>query len=247
MPADKETTMRAQKALAAAVMLAAAAVLAAGQDPPERAPAKAPEKVFLRLSVYPTASLSRYDYNNDLDLYEVRIYVELRRGSQEGASIADAFVTALGEKLDYDQDHYERRVPVDKDKPPAEIEVEIALKGKAAFRERFPLPDWLVLREPRPAVLETGRDLGLLWRFDRFPAPVDVHAYDFKTGREIFKRENMAETSAVIPAADLPASTIVRIYAIQSWLYKRFLGGDGYARGSEINIIPWTQVFVRTR
>lgn len=239
--------MRVQKALAAAVLLAAATVLAAGQEAPEPAPAKAPEKVFLRLSVYPTASLSRYDYNNDIDLYEVRIYVELRRGSQDGASIADALVTALGEKVDYDKDHYERRVPVDKDKPPAEVEVEVVLKGRAPLRECFPLPAWLVLREPQPAIVEMGRDLGVHWSFDRFAAPVDVHAYDFRTGREFFKKENAAETSAVIPAADLPASTIVRIYAIPSWLYKRFLGGEGYARGSEINIIPWTQVFVRTR
>lgn len=238
--------MRVQRALAAAVLLAAAG-LAWGQEPPEPAPPKPPEPVFLRLSVYPTASLSRYDYNNDLDLYEVRIYVELRRGSQEGVSIADAAITALGERLDYAADHYERRVPVDKGKLPAGIEVEIAVKGRAVLRERFPLPAWLVLEEPRPAVVGTDRDLPVLWRFDRFPSPVDVHAYDFRTGREIFKRENLEETSAVIPAAGLPASTILRIYAIQSWLYKRFLGGEGYARGSEINIIPWTQVFVRTR
>lgn len=239
--------MRVQSPFAAAVLLAAAAALAAGQEPAAPAVVKPPEPVFLRLSVYPTASLSRYDYNNDLDLYEVRIYAELRRGSQEGASIADAAVTSFGEKLDYLGDHYEKRIAVDKDKLPDEIEVEIAIKGRAALRERFPLPAWLILEEPRPAVLDPARDLPVLWKYDRFPSPVDVHAYDFRTGQEFFKKEHMEETSAVIPAAAVPASTIVRIYAIQSWLYKRFLGGEGYARGSEINIIPWSQVFARTR
>lgn len=240
--------MRIPSPLAAILMLAAAA-LAAGQEPPAPAPAKPTEPVFLRLSVYPTVSLSRYDYNNDLDLYEVRIYVELRRNSQEGPSVADAVVTSLGEKLDYAEDHYEKRVQVDKAKLPAEIEIEIeiAVRGRAAIRERFPLPAWLVLQEPRPAVVDPAGGLPVLWRYDRFASPVDVHAYDFKTGKEFFKRENMEETSVVIPADRLPGSTIIRIYAIQSWLDKRFLGGEGYARGSEINIIPWTQVFLRTR
>jgi hypothetical protein len=51
----------------------------------------------------------------------------------------------------------------------------------------------------------------------------------------------------VIAAPSLPRAAIIRIYVIQSWLYKRFLGGPDYARGSEVNVIPWSQVFVRTK
>jgi hypothetical protein len=39
----------------------------------------------------------------------------------------------------------------------------------------------------------------------------------------------------------------VRIYVISSWLFKRFLSGDEFVRGSEVNIIPWSQVFIRTQ
>ena len=239
--------MRVKTPIFLLLALLAAAVPGAGQEPgaPTGTPALAP--LFVRMTAYPTASLSRYDYNNDVDLFEIRLYVEIRLGSLEGAAIADARVTALSERLDFHQDHYEKRVLLDKDKLPAEIDAEISLAGRPVIMERFPVPAWLVLTEPRPAVIEAGRDLAVRWRFSRFPSPVDLRAYDFRTGKEIFRRDHMEETEAVVPAAGLPASTIVRVYAVQSWLYKRFLAGEGYARGSEINVIPWSQVFVRTQ
>lgn len=243
--------MRVRNLFPAVLILCAAGALSAGQDLPGQAatagPQAPPEPLFVRMSVYPTASLSRYDFNNDLDLYELRVYVELRRGSQEGEPIADARVTALAERLDYQTDLYEKRIILEKDGLPAEMDVEIAVKNRPVIKERFPLPAWLVLTDPKPAVFEAGHDLPVRWRFSRFAAPVDIRAYDFKTGKEFFRRDNEADTETLIPAPDVPASTIIRLYIIQSWLYKRFLGGDAYARGSEINVIPWSQVFVRTK
>jgi hypothetical protein len=240
-------SMRAKCLTIAALLVLVFGSPAAGQDAPSQGAPEIPQSLFVRLTVYPTASLSRYDYNNDIDLYDVRVYVELRRGSQEGGAIADARITAFGEKLDFQGDHYEKRVILQKDTLPAEAEVEIAVPERPVLKERFPLPAWLALTEPRPAVVETGKDLLITWRFSRFAAPVDVRAYDFRTGQEFFHRDNEGEEEAVVPAASLPASTIVRIYIIQSWLYKRFLRGEDYARGSEVNVIPWSQVFVRTK
>jgi len=229
------------------LMLLACGGLCSGQEAPAQDIPKPPAPLFVRLTAYPTASLSRYDYNNDIDLYEVRVYVELRRGSQEGEPVADARVTALAEKLDFQTDHYEKRIIFEKDNLPAELDVEIAMKGRPVIKEKFPLPSWLMLSDPKPAIFEAGRDLPVRWRFSRFAAPVDVRAYDFKTGKEFFRRDHEADTEILIPAPDVPASTIVRLYIIQSWLYKRFLGGDVYARGSEVNIIPWSQVFIRMK
>ncbi len=239
--------MRAKCLACTALLLLALGLPGAGQDVPAQGAPGTPEPLFVRVTVYPTASLSRYDYTNDIDLYEVRVYVELRRGSQEGEAIADANVTAFSEKLDFLQDHYEKRIILEKDKLPGEAGIEIAARNRPVIKERFPLPAWLVLTEPRPAVVEPGQDLSIKWRFSRFAAPVDVRAYDFRTGIEFFRRDNAGEDETVVPAASLPASTIVRIYVIQSWLYKRFLGGNDYARGSEVNVIPWSQVFVRTK
>jgi hypothetical protein len=239
--------MRAKSPFVPMLVLFAAGALAAAQDLPAPEAPKPPEPLFVRLSVYPTASLSRYDYNNDLDLYEMRIYVELRRGSQEGPSISGAILTSLGERLDYVEDHYEKRIPLDKGRLPAEIEIDIAAEGRAAIKERFPLPAWLVLTEPRPAIVDPAGDLTVRWRYDRFLAPVDIHAYDFKTGKEFYHGDHLAGPEVVVPTSSLPHTTILRIYVIQSWLYKRFLGGPDYARGSEVNVIPWSQVFVRTK
>jgi hypothetical protein len=238
--------MIAKRPLLAALLLAGAALAAAQEAPVQEMPGP-PELFFVRWTVYPTASLSRYDYNNDVGLFEVRVYLELRRGSQEGPAVADAVVTSLGETLEFHDDHYEKRILFEKGARPADVDFEVAIKGRRVLAERHPLPDWLVLEEPRPDVIETGRDLGVHWRFDRFEAPVDVLAYDFKSGKELLRRTNEPGTSIVIPASSLPADTIVRLYVIQSWLYKRYLDGRSYARGSELNVIPWSQVFFRTR
>jgi hypothetical protein len=239
--------MRPKRPILAGLLFAAAAALAAAQEPPVRETPPPPEPLFIRITAYPTASLSRYDYSNDVDLYEVRVYVELRRGTQEGAAVNDAVITSFGEKLEFHEDHFEKRIIVDKDALPRELVVEIAVRGRPGLKETHPLPDWLILTEPRPAVVETGKDLAVGWRFDRFAAPVDVIGYDFKTGKEFVRRTNEAGTSITVPAASLPADTIVRLYIIQSWLFKRYLDGRDYARGSEINIIPWSQVFFRTK
>jgi len=239
--------MNARCPILAAAVLFAAAVLPAAQDVPVQEPPKPPEPLFVRWTVYPTASLSRFDYNNDLDLFEVRVYVELRLGSQEGAPVADAAVSSLGKPLEFQKDHYESRIVLEKGPRPFEIDVEIAVKGRPALKEKVPLPGWLVLAEPRPAVYETGKDLAVRWESGRFSAPVDVMAYDFKTGKEFLRRTNEAGSSIIIPGASLPPDTIVRLYIIQSWLYKRYLDGQDYGRGSEVNVIPWSQVFFRTK
>lgn len=239
--------MRLKPFLATALAVLAAAAVAAAQDPAAGGEPSRPEPLFVRLTFYPTASLSRYDYNYDLDVYEVRVYAEVRRRSQEGPPASDARVTSLGQKLDFVKDHFEKRILFDKDKRPSELDLEISLPERPVLRERHPLPAWLALTAPEPSILPAGADLAIRWDFSRFPSPVDVRAYDFKTGKELFSRDHLEGTEAVVPAAGVPAGTIVRVYAIQSWLYKRYLAGPNYARGSEINVIPWSQVFVRTK
>jgi len=236
------------RALPAIVLLglAAAVTAAAAQDQPG-AEAPKPRPFFVRVSIHPTVSLSRYDYNNDVDLAEIRVYVELRLGSQEGPAVPNAVVTALGRKLGWVTDHYEKRLLLEAGWRPSEIDVEIAAEDRAVIKERFPIPDWLVLTDPRPAVLDPGQDLKVAWSFGRFLMPVDVSAYDFRTGTAIFQKDNQSGPAVTIPAASLPSSTIVRVYILPSWLSKRFLSGEAYARGSEVNIIPWSQVFVRTK
>jgi len=238
--------MRPIRPTLAVLILLTAAALPAAQDAPAREPPKPPEPLFVRWTVYPTSSLSRYDYNNDVDLFEVRVYVELRRGSQAGEVLTDAVVSSLGEKLDFREDHYEKRIVLEKGVRPDEIDLAVTLNDRRTIKRKVPLPDWLVLKEPRPSIVESGQDLVISWSFDRFAGPVDVIGYDFRTGKEFLRRTNEPGVSLIVPASDLPASTLVRIYILQSWLSKRYLDGREFARGSEVNIIPWSQVFIRT-
>jgi len=230
-----------------AILVLLAVFLPAAQDTPAQDRPKPPEPVFVRWTVYPTASLSRYDYNNDVDLFEVRVYVELRRGSQEGEPLTGADVTSLGQKLELRDDHFEKRIVLEPGPRPAEIDLAIGLPDRPTIRRKVPLPDWLVLKEPRPSIVEAGQDIVVSWAFDHFSAPVDVLGYDFRTGKEFLRRTNEPSTSLVVPASDVPASTTVRIYILQSWLAKRYLDGREFARGSEVNFIPWSQVFIRTK
>jgi len=241
--------MSKQRWMIAGLLILTLSGLPAGQDqsPAAREAPPSADLLFVRLTLYPTASLSRYDYNNDLDLFEVRAYADVRLNSPEGRIVTDARITVLSQGLDFKDDRYESRIVVDKDALPLEADFEIALGERSVFGEKIPLLTWLVLQAPRPAILDPEKDLAIRWEFSRFAAPVDVHAYDFLKGGEFFGREHTAGTESVVPAAGLPAGTTLRIFVIQSWLSKRFLRGTGLAPGSEVNVIPWSQVFVRTR
>jgi len=73
------------------------------------------DKLFIRATIYPTANLSRYDYNNDLDLYEVRAYVELRDKTPIGDLLDNANVFVNSTLLDFKTDHYEKRIKTSKE------------------------------------------------------------------------------------------------------------------------------------
>ncbi len=205
------------------------------------------EPIFVRLTLYPTASLSRYDYNNDIDHFEVRAYAELHRNTQEGPLIPDARIFVLSELLEFTEGQYQKRIIVDKDHLPDEVNVQIVIGETVILKEKVPLATWIVLEEPRPAIIETAQDLTVRWRFQNVNAPVNMRAYNFRNGDLFYNAEDISETAILIPAQSLPPSTILRIYVIHSWLYKRFLSGDTLARGSEILVIPWSQVFLRTQ
>jgi hypothetical protein len=220
-----------------------------GQEAPRQEiapPETAAEPVFVRVTLYPTASLSRYDFNNDLELYELRAYAEIRRESQVGEVLSEARVEVLSEPLDFQDDHFEKRIAVDRNDLPQILSISIALPGRPPVKRTFPLPTWLILEKPRPAVIAPDRDLTVAWRFTACPGSVNVRVYDFKGGGSIASPDNFAGTELVVPADKIPPATIVRVYVISSWISKQYLGGPEFARGSEINLIPWSQVFVRT-
>lgn len=203
--------------------------------------------VFIRITIYPTISLSRYDYNNDIDLYEIRIYIEVREESQLGPPVEGAQITALGQTFDFTNSHYEKRIRVDKEQPPDEIEISIQTEEGFEFKEKVPIPMWLTLKEPRPQILEDNSDLKVSWEFSKYKVPVNVNIYDFKNGDSIESENHTDKTAIIIPRAQIPQETIIRIYVISSWFLKHYLHGEDKARGSEINIIPWSQVFIRSK
>jgi hypothetical protein len=223
------------------IWLAAQDVPAQEETPPQVQP------LFVRVTVYPTANLSRYDYNNDIDLYEIRVYVVLRDGSVDGDVITNAAIYVLNEKLEFTGDLYEKRFKVSKEELVKELAIRIALQEGRSLRETFFIPDWLVLTSPRPEIVPSTQDLNVTWKYSEFSAPVDLFAYNFKTGQEICSKRHLAETSSTLTHDLLPEGTIVRIWVMQSWLSKRFFFGEQFARGSEMLVIPWSQVFIRTK
>ncbi len=202
---------------------------------------------FIRAVIYPTFSLSRYDYNNDLNHTEIRAYVNLRLGSPHGKIITDANVKVNGSKLEFSENNYEKRIPVKPENLPDEITLDIKGPGGFIFSRTFPVPDWLVIQAPQPSIVDNNSDLTLNWSFRQFGRPVNVSVYNFKTGDEILNLDYYAESEAVIPAADLREGILLRILVVCSWIYKEYIRGENIAGGSEINMVPWSQVFIRTK
>jgi hypothetical protein len=206
-----------------------------------------PDPLFVRITIYPTANLSRYDYNNDVDLYEIRAYVQLRDTTPIGEVIDNASVYVYSQLLDFKIDHYEKRIKVPMEELVEDFELRIETQDDRIIKNTFNIPTWLILLNPRPDIVESTQDLAIRWKFTRFEAPVDVFAYDFKTGKKLFEGLNLYSSEITVPAKNIPESAILRIWVMQSWLYKRFLQEPTEVPGSEIIVIPWSQVFIRTK
>ncbi len=204
------------------------------------------DKLFIRATFYPTANLSRYDYNNDLDLYEVRAYVELRDKTPIGDLIDNASVFVNSTLLDFKIDHYEKRIKISKESLVEELELRVETQDGRIVKYTFLIPTWLILLNPRPKIIQESEDLVINWKYTRFEAPVDVFAYNFRTGEKVFEKLNLYKNEVMLPGSKLPKSTIVRVWVMQSWLYKRYLMGSSVVHGSEVVVIPWSQVFFRT-
>ncbi len=204
------------------------------------------DRLFIRATFYPTANLSRYDYNNDLDLYEVRAYVELRDKTPIGDLIDNANVFVNSTLLDFKTDYYEKRIKISKESLVEELELRVETQDGRIVKNTFLIPTWLILLHPRPKIIQESEDLVINWKYTRFEAPVDVFAYNFRTGEKVFEKLNLYNNEVMLPASKLPKSTIVRVWVMQSWLYKRYLRGSSVVHGSEVVVIPWSQVFFRT-
>lgn len=205
------------------------------------------DQLFVKVTIYPTASLSRYDYNNDIDLYEIRAYVEIRDKSPTGDLINDAQVFINSVLLEYRNDRYEKRIKVSSEDPIGEIDLRINTADERQIKQSVPIPSWLILENPQPVIFDSGEDLKISWRFSKGSCSVDVSVYNFKTGDAILTESNVEGSELVIPASKIPGSSIVRVFVMQSWYYKRYLRGNDLVRGSEITLIPWSQVFLRSR
>jgi len=216
------------------------------QEPETQELVQKPDGLFVRATIYPTANLSRYDYNIDLDLFEIRAYVELRDKTPIGEIIDNAHVFVNSQLLDFKIDHYEKRIRTSKESLVEELNLRIEAQDGRIVKNIFDVPTWLILLSPRPEIIEPSKDLVINWKYTRFEAPVDVFAYNFKTGEMIFEKRNFYNDEVMLPTSKLPESTIVRIWVMQSWLYKRYLRGSSIVPGSEVVMIPWSQVFFRT-
>lgn len=206
-------------------------------------------KIFINAVIYPTFSLSRYDYNNDLNHAEIRAYVNLRLGSPHGEVISDAEVAVNGNHLEFnpEKNNYEKRIQISSDSLAGEFRLNISTREGVVFTQTYSIPEWLIIQKPQPSIVDSGSDLRLSWSFVNFGGSVDVRAYNFKTGDEILSVDNLMQTETLIPAENLHEDNLLRIYVICSWFYKKYIRGENLAQGSEMNIMPWSQVFIRTK
>lgn len=115
------------------------------------------------------------------------------------------------------------------------------------LQREFTIPTWLRLFSPTPAIYDTTKTIHVEWEFLDYPSPVNVFAYNFKTGDYLLSVHGVGTKNYILPADKLQPSTLLRIYVIEQWSRKQTLSGDGIIEGSEIEIIPWSQVFIRIK
>jgi len=208
---------------------------------------ESPSKFYIRATIYPTFSLSRYDYNNDIDHVEIRAHIELRRDSSCGGIIDNATVLVNSENLEFKDSKYEKRIDVSKENPAEEIKLKITIPEEIALERTYPVPDWLVIKSPRPSIIDSSQPLSITWDSQRCPGPVKVDAYNFKTGDNLINLDNFKEDEIIIPGEKLPEKSLIRIMVLHSWLFKKYIRGKRIAKRSEVNFMPWSQVFIRTK
>jgi hypothetical protein len=204
-------------------------------------------KFYIRATIYPTFSLSRYDYNNDIDHVEIRCYIEVRRDSVCGDIIDNATVEVNSEKLEFEDSQYKKRIDIDKETLTEKVVLKISIPEGINLERTYPVPDWLVIKSPQPSIIDSSQPLSITWEFQRCPGPVKVDAYNFRTGETLLDIDNFKENKIVIAEEKLPEKSLLRILVLHTWLYKQFIQGKHIARGSEVNFMPWSQVFIRTK
>jgi len=203
-------------------------------------------ELYIQATLYPTFSLSRYDYNNDIDHVEIRAYIELRRDSVCGNIVNNATVIINNENLEFKDRHYEKRLDISKDNLAENIQLKIIVPDELELERTYPVPDWLVIKSPRPSIVDISQPLSITWEFQRCPGPVKVDAYNFNTGESLLSVDDFKKNEITIPKEKIPEKSLLRIYVMHTWIYKQYIRGRQIARGSEVNIIPWSQVFIRT-
>ncbi|HDP94167.1 MAG TPA: hypothetical protein ENN40_02270 [Candidatus Aminicenantes bacterium] len=219
----------------------------AGQDQPA-IPKCAP--LFIKATFYPTYSLSRYDYDIDRNRQELRAYIELRQGGIHGDAVRDARILVNGTPIDYNdkEKDYRRRILIQQqDNFSRDILLEIQRPDGCRIREEVNFPGWVKISDPAAKIVEINTSIPVRWTFSSHPFPLVLHIFDFKQRQKLLRRRLDPGDSAHLPQKDIPKNSILRIWITSDWFFKKYLSGKHIVRGSEINILPWSQVFVRTR
>ncbi|MBN1197100.1 MAG: hypothetical protein JXA62_06810 [Candidatus Aminicenantes bacterium] len=221
--------------------------LKSGQDQPAT-PGCPP--LFVKATFYPTYSLSRYDYDIDHNRQELRAYIELRQGGIHGDAVRDARVLVNGTSIEYNEKEKDYRLRIliqQQNHFPRDIVLEISRPDGCRIQEEVRFPGWVKITEPDAKIIETTGDIPVHWAFSAHPFSLVLHIFDFKQRRKLLEKRLDPTQPAFLPQADIPENSVLRIWITSDWFFKKYLSGKHIVRGSEINVLPWSQVFVRTR
>jgi hypothetical protein len=228
------------------LMLSVLCILLPAQDEPNEDVLK---PLFIKAIIYPSYSLSRLDYNIDTDKIELRVYLKITAGVLRGEIIDNAWVYINGSLISFckRKKDYRARIKIDKKKLNNEVVLKIKTGDGRKISRKFTFPGWIVLNSPKPDIYENTGDISVKWGFSRYKFPLKVRVDDFKKGRNLTTVKEDVPDQVIIKAASLPPGGIVRIRIISDWFFKKYLKGNDIARGSEVNILPWAQAFIRIK
>jgi len=236
--------MSTAKPLIIAILVFSA--LAYGQEQPPR-PEPAP--LFVKATFFPTFSLSRYDYNLDRNRRELRAYIELREDGIQGRVVPDAQVWVNGEAIVFNRKHGDYRKRILRENPnrfSREIHLRIARDEANMLNQKVVFPGWVKITSPQPQILASVNGLEINWTFSANAFPLVLNIEDTRQRRKLRREFREPGEPLVLTEKEIPENTILRIWIATDWFFKKYLSGKYIVKGSEINVMPWSQVFLRT-
>ena len=207
------------------------------------------DPVFMNARIWLVYSLSRFDIAIDNNLIEIRADVQLRKKSERGELIRIADVRVNDQRLEFQQDRFKKK-RILPGKLASKVILKLHIPNGPCIKQVIVLPGWLKMTSPKPAVYVSDTHLDIGWEYSNCVSGsyTNLRIRDFLNGKMLLKLDEIKDTSYRYSLDQLPkGESLLRIFVIEPWFHVRKAEDPMLTKESKINVIAWSQSFVRVK